>query len=106
MSINIVNNTKATNTFNVDSITFRKGDYIDAQPVGRVTLSINGHDGRSTYSFNHSFDTADLYVQVLEDLGGGLQQAVYPSITVTSTTLSASFSSFTPGGNYKIILFG
>jgi hypothetical protein len=106
MSIKIVNNTKAEASFKVEDVFFNKGAYSNAVPVGQEIFNITSHDGRSTYSFNHLFNDSNLYIQVYEEKAGGIYEIVYPAITVTTTVIDLSFSTFNLGANYKIVLLG
>lgn len=105
MSVKLISNIQAVDV-TTDVITLNKGSYTGYQPVTQVDFEIPSHDGRSFYSFNHSFDSADLFVQVFYEKSANIFERVFPGIEITTTTIKLLFSTASIGSKYKIIVVG
>jgi hypothetical protein len=105
MSVKIVSNIQATDIV-TDEIVLRKGAYQGQQPVSQVVYDIPSHDGRSSYTFDHYFDSADLYVQVFYEKSANIYERVFPGIELTLTTVKVLFATASIGSKYKIIVIG
>lgn len=105
MSVKIISNIQAVDIV-ADEIVLNKGAYQGQQPVSQVVYDIPSHDGRSSYTFNHSFDSADLYVQVFYEKSTNVYERVFPGIELTTTTVKVLFATSSIGSKYKITVAG
>jgi alpha-tubulin suppressor-like RCC1 family protein len=88
---------------------FSKGSYDGVtesklSPGIKEITNILSHDGRSYYDIPHKFNTSNVNVQILEEVSANTFETIYTPIEVTSSNVKVYFTTFTPSGNYRVIV--